>query len=147
MPIKDNQSITDVLMVASNIVTVSATDFTSTPLDTHDFANGVTFIPFWHFITGVGPFTLNVTAIQDSEDGISDWQTVPDNQLVARDLAVFADVPQYSPAISADVIATLGVVGTRRYVRAVYDVTVNGGDEVLVNILVNAGPEIKRGES
>lgn len=144
MPIKENQTASDLLFVLDAEFSVSASDILTAAVDTKDYDNGVTFIPWWILWSGVAPSTVNFKAVEDSEDGTTDWQTVPSDQIVAQNFPVLANIPQYA---AGNLMSTLGVVGTRRYVRGVIDVAIAGGTIMNLMVLINAGPEIKRGVS
>lgn len=146
MAIKENQTASDLYLGLAIPFSATMLDVTTTPFDTRDYDNGVTFIPYWLLQTGAATFTIDFKAVEDSADGSTDWQTVPSNQIVARNLNVLADIPEYI-AGAATIVSTLGVIGSRRYVRGVIDLTITGPITAFLTVLINAGPEIKRGES
>lgn len=146
MAIKENQSNSELYIIEANIVSVSASDQSTGGFDTTGFNNGVSFIPWWADLTGAGNVTLAIAAVQDSDDNIT-FATIPANQVVTSDLSFFDDIPQILPDPTPQLLHTIGVVGTRRYVRLLYDVTIGGGEQALISVLVNGDVEIKPGNS
>jgi len=121
MPIKDNRSSIE----ANNVLTeidksVDSSEFSST-IDTADFDNGVTFV--FNLLAITGSPTVEVTSIFESDDPtFPDPIEVPTANLIGTlPITLTAvDVPNAS-------LNTLGVFGTKRFIRAVVNFIVSPG--------------------
>ena len=141
MPIVDNKSNTNVV-VLMNVKAVTDSVVNSDGLDTAEYDMGITFLPV--VVTADGGSDVVLTAIQESDDdGNTDPYTdVPTENLIGS----LSDFIGMTPVASDTVIKTLGVIGVKRYVRAV--VTFQGSTTDTRFILsVNSGVEVSPGDS
>ena len=135
MPIKDNRS----NIVAARIKHES--DLTSDVLvetsiiDTVDFDNGVTLV--FNIMQATGTFTMTVLQVEESDDpGMAGATDVPtDNLIGTLPIITAADVPNAS-------LNTLGVFGTKRFIRAVVNFIVDPGTASFVSWVYKTG-EVK----
>jgi len=133
MPIKDNRSDTRVVTLFNDTVTGNGV-FETAALDTLDFDDGITFIPY---STSDGSGTVvNITDIQDSDDN-SVFQSVSSDKIIG-DLSVLSFTFAITPGT---ILGTVGVVGTKRFVRVEYTVTsFSAGTRLVID--VNCGVEV-----
>lgn len=142
MPIKDNKSSTNVIIVLNANETGDGT-VNSPGLDTANFDNGVTLLPIFVADGGSGS-DVALTSVQNSDDdGVSDpYVDIPSDQLIG-DLANFSGL---TPVSDADVIKTLGVIGNKKFIRAVL-VFANGTTNSDFVLAANAGVEVSPGDN
>ncbi len=137
MSLIDNKSSTDVIVVFNGNLVADSIIYTL-PIDVSGYDNGITFLPY--VLTSGSGTTVAITGVQDSEDNM-EYTDVPETQLIG-DLSDF----QFSaPVTDNEIINTLGVLGTFRYVRLVLTVTNHTlGVKMLItaNGALNVSPEL-----
>jgi len=139
MPIKDNRSDTRVVMLLNTGFGGDATSF-SNSIDTFDFDNGITFIP--KVVANAGVTIATITDIQESDtDSEPAFQSVSSDKLIGN----LSDLTFSNPIIPQGINETIGVVGTKRFLRL--EITIsnhNGTLELIINF--NAGVEVAPAE-
>jgi hypothetical protein len=129
MAIKDNKSITDVVVIFNGTISSNGTYYTNS-FDVSDYDNGITFAPY--IISNGGQ--VNILNIQDSVDDVN-FSNVFSEQIIG-------ELPSLtSPPLSSDIVNTIGVIGTERYVRLEFEV-VNYSIDFTFFTYVNANPEV-----
>ena len=111
MPIKDNKSNTDIVIMANHITSSDGT-FLTTAIDTADYDNGFTIVPFLNEYSGAGNVIL--VRIEESDTFAGVYTKVDDNMIngtITND-----GLPVVS---GGEVVAkTYGIFGTLRFIRA-----------------------------
>ena len=95
------------------------------PLDTEGFDNGLTlFVLPTNFLDPADAFLVNLLRVQDSADNIV-FNDVNANQFIGS-IANFQNL-SYLNTINVLTIPTLGMIGTRRFVRVLFSTPANAG--------------------
>lgn len=141
MPIKDNKSNNSVLQVQSFILSPGNINFTEA-IDTFNYDNGVTFF-FSIFSTGDPANEVNLLSIQQSTDGIGNWENIPDGYYVGD----ITDMQNVTFAqVNGLVTGSVGVVSVDRYIRAQIEGPVGNVNDISGTVMCNLGLELKPGE-
>lgn len=133
MAIKDNKSPTDVLVLFNDVITSDGTVITGS-VDTAEYDNGITFNPI--LINDGNGTEITITSVEDSPDDIN-FTTVSNDQLIGN----ISNLIFNTPVVSEDIIKTLGIIGSSRFVRLILNVT-GFTDQVNFTVTVNAGLEV-----
>lgn len=136
MAIRDNKSSNLSLLIDNETVTTETLAYT-TSFDGSDSANGITFVPFITAADGATTGTIAINAVQDSDDN-STWANVDNSQYIG----LLSDLDAVGLLTTGSAIKTLGVFGTRKYVRLAYTPTLNDSTTMSFIVVVNNGIEI-----
>jgi len=120
MPIKDNRSNIVAARIKHESDLTSDVGVETSIIDTVDFDNGVTLV--FNIMQATGTFTMTVLQVDESDDpGMAGATNVPtDNLIGTLPIITAADVPNAS-------LNTLGVFGTKRFIRAAVDFVIVSG--------------------
>ena len=132
MPIKDNKSGSEFTLVALEDATGDGV-FQTPAIDTADYGNGITFVPY---ITVLVAGTTTFDNVQDSPDGTTDWQNVASGNINGP---IVGDT--LGAASAGDILQTVGVFGTRRFLRLVFTFSGTTTDTQL-RVIANGGIEV-----
>jgi len=119
MPIKDNRSSIEASNIMTEIDKSNDSTVLSSIIDTADFDDGVTFV--FNFLKATGTPSIVVTKIEESDDSTmaTGVTTVPTANLIGT-------LPTLTAADAENAsLNTVGVFGTKRFIRAAVDFTVS----------------------
>lgn len=133
MPIRDNKSRNEALILYSDIISANGDYFTPS-IQIKRYPNGVTFIPFL-IDDGV---TVQITQVQSSTDN-ANWQPLTSFEIIGQLPTLVDETQNETP------LPTFGILETNLYVRFAYTVS-NYSQNSRFVVIVNGGLEVAPSE-